>query len=52
MVSKSSGTIKVISGAITLTIRFSGHVTANLHLLRRFETKSDGAVKLNMLFTK
>ena len=43
--SKSSGTI-IISGGITLTIRFSGNVTGNLHLLRRFGTKSNGAVKL------
>ena len=50
---KSSGAIKVIShvirvisGAITLTIRFSGYVTGNFHLLQRFGTKSDGAVKL------
>ena len=27
-------------------IRFSGNVAGNLHLLRRFGTKSDGAVKL------
>ena len=42
--SKTSGSIKVISGAITLTIRLSGTVTGNLHLLRRFVTKSCGAV--------
>ena len=37
-----------MSGAITLTIRISGNFTGygNLHLLRRFGTKSDGAVKL------
>ena len=29
-----------------LTIRFSGNVACNLHLLRWFGTKSDGAVKL------
>ena len=40
--------IKVISGAITLTIRISGNFTGYGHLLllRRFGTKSDGAVKL------
>ena len=42
----SSGTIKVISSAITLTILFSTNVTSNLHLLLQFETKSDDAVKL------
>ena len=44
--SKSRSTIKVISGTITLTIRFSDNVTGNLHLLRRFVTKSDDAVEI------
>ena len=43
---KSSGANKVISDAIALTIRISGMLLGNLHLLRRFRTKSDGAVKL------
>ena len=31
---------------IILTIRFSGNIPSKFHLLRRFGTKSDGAVKL------
>ena len=34
------------SGKITLTIDFSGNVTAILYLLWQFGTKSDGVVKL------
>ena len=35
-----------MSSMITLTIRFNGKLTGNIHLVRRFRTKSDGAVKL------
>ena len=35
---------------LTLTIRFGGNFTGNLHLLWRFGTKSGGTVKLRYVY--